>query len=245
MKILYWFFFPLSYLRFYWIGAAIAAGASILGGMMGNKSSAKQQDDQQEFNAEEAQLNRDWQERMSNTAHQREQWDLRQAGLNPILTATGGMGAATPSGATASSGIASQSNPLEGAVASALAVQRQEQEIANLKAVEEKTKAETIAVAQQGMTSSMDYNLKERQIRQIDAQTDHELKKMGLTEADIVKVRALAELYRNEAKSAGVTARTDQWSESSGLKKIIEASKAAEGATSAVRNLAPLPKSFK
>lgn len=54
------------------------------------------------FNHDEAELNRLWQERMSNTAHQREIKDLQAAGLNPVLSAMGGSGAPVTSGATAS-----------------------------------------------------------------------------------------------------------------------------------------------
>lgn len=57
----------------------------------------------QEYNSAEAEKNRDWQEMMSNTAHQREIADLRAAGLNPILSASGGNGASVTSGATAAS----------------------------------------------------------------------------------------------------------------------------------------------
>ncbi len=53
------------------------------------------------FNAAEAQKNRDWQEKMSNTSYQRAVTDMKKAGINPILAAQNG-GANTGSGATAS-----------------------------------------------------------------------------------------------------------------------------------------------
>jgi len=96
--------------------AVIAGGSSLLGGALGNKSSAK-----------EAKKNREFQLMMAQNAHQFEVADLRAAGLNPRLSAMGGSGASASGGSAAP-----QSDIVTPAVSSALAARRNRAEVDNM-----------------------------------------------------------------------------------------------------------------
>lgn len=124
--------------------------AAAVGGLM----AAKSQKDTNEANAAQSAAQMDFQERMSNTAHQREVADLNAAGLNPMLSSKLG-GSTTPPGASAI-----MQNPVGAGVNSAL----QFAQMANVVAQTDVSRAQADNV-------KMDTILKASSAKQADAMT--------------------------------------------------------------------------
>ncbi len=117
-----------------WVPAAIAAGGALLSGSLAERGASARNISQIAQSAEQMKF----QERLSSTAHQRQVKDMRAAGLNPILSATGGSGASSPGGAQAQ--IQDEIAP---ALSSAFQAMKTFQELRNMRATEFQTLAQT------------------------------------------------------------------------------------------------------
>lgn len=217
------------------VGPAISAVAGLIGARQTNSAQDARQQQAQDFNSAEAAANRDWQERMANSAHQREVADLRAAGLNPILSSARS-GAATPSGASASSPTpATVVNPWEKAGDAAgrfLGSALQVAQLGQIQAGTDKLEAEAeltrvqkrhleadFRVDEQGNWTHADdiktYTSRERheRARHIKQQFRTEVEREGLTSQQIKLVQeeienAIAERRRIEATTGNLQADT-------------------------------------
>ena len=140
------------------LGSAFGSVLGYFGQQETNANQADIANKSTQASMDEAQRNRDFQEKMSNSAYQRQVADMSSAGLNPMLAYIKGGGASTPSGSTGQVTSAQYTSPIQGAVSARLTSAQAKkteaevpsvemhtkkigQEIDNLKTDNEKTKA--------------------------------------------------------------------------------------------------------
>lgn len=139
--------------RLGFIDEILGAGSSLLGPLFENGFAEEAAHAQRHFSSREALLNRDFQERMSNTAYQRAVSDMKAAGLNPMLAYSQGP-ASTPSGATGAP-VAQHVPKVDigpQQFVAAAQVQRVDAETDALKAEAERRRAETDEIRQRTPT---------------------------------------------------------------------------------------------
>lgn len=256
-------------------GSLIGAGITAMTGRRDNKQAAKAarreqdweeaaadnqfirqkelQEDSQAFEASQAATAMQFSERMASTQHQREIKDLYAAGLNPILSGSGGQGAAAPvgiaghssAGTAAKAGAAKQTIFPQAQAIMAGAASGAQIELAM--AQKDKTEAEAEEIRARTPRHQEDIELTKATVDNVlqDTQVKRELEKKSVEEQKLIKMqlnKVVEEIWetfwsaeekrsnvpyiRSRASAMGVEARTMQSIENINLNEILKAAPA-------------------
>lgn len=206
------------------LGGVVGGLGSFFGQQSANDTNLQIASDANFFSAMQARENRDFQERMSNTAHQRQVADLRAAGLNPMLSKMGS-GASQPSGAQGSTHTARVENAMGHAVNTAvdgmrlkkevdqagsqIALNNAQEKVAKTteslnQATALKTKQDTARSLEETKRTGMSNEIYKKQMEsmKIDAETQLKRSKFENKTADFDNIQRKTDQLLNTANSA-------------------------------------------
>lgn len=204
-------------------GGVIGAGINFVGGLIQQNTNQQMAEDQRASEWRAAGEQMAFQERMSNSAHQREVADLRAAGLNPVLSGTGGAGSTTPGGAKGSFTLGQPAPHLtEGAVSAYQALRMNKATVENVKADTRQKESQTGLNNLLQNTATADY-----QKRVEETHTQRELTKQA---------EHLAAIYGSQAKGWKLEGEIDQTKYGEMMRFIDRAVKSMTGGARTYRD---------